>query len=139
MDFVSVRIITDNLDTMVDFYEKITGTTADRPAPVFAELHFPSCTFAIGHTSTAKLFNNAARPACNQTAIFEWVVDDVDAEYERLKPIVGEWEQEPTRMPWGNRSILFRDPDGNLVNLFTPATEDAINRFAASGPDSRTY
>jgi hypothetical protein len=32
-------------------------------------------------------------------------------------------------MPWGNRSILFRDPDGNLVNLFTPATEDAIKRF----------
>ena len=37
--------------------------------------------------------------------------------------------QEPTLMPWGNRSILFRDPDGNLVNLFTPATEDAIKRF----------
>jgi hypothetical protein len=34
-------------------------------------------------------------------------------------------------MPWGNRSILFRDPDGNLVNLFTPVTDDA-NRRAAS-------
>jgi hypothetical protein len=22
-------------------------------------------------------------------------------------------------MPWGNRSTLFRDPDGNLVNLFS--------------------
>jgi hypothetical protein len=32
-------------------------------------------------------------------------------------------------MPWGNRSVLFRDPDGNLVNLFTPATEEAIQRF----------
>lgn len=32
-------------------------------------------------------------------------------------------------MPWGNRSILFRDPDGNLVNLFTPVTEEAIKRF----------
>jgi hypothetical protein len=46
MDFVSVRIITDNLEEMVAFYEKMTGTTADRPAPVFAELHFPSCTLA---------------------------------------------------------------------------------------------
>jgi hypothetical protein len=36
MDFVSVRIITDNLDIMVEFYEKVTGITADRPAPVFA-------------------------------------------------------------------------------------------------------
>jgi hypothetical protein len=28
----------------------------------------------------------------------------------------------PTTMPWGNRSLLIRDPDGNLVNLFTPIT-----------------
>jgi catechol 2,3-dioxygenase-like lactoylglutathione lyase family enzyme len=129
MDFVSVRIITDKLDTMVEFYENVTRVTADWLAPVFAELHYPSCTLALGHTSTAALFNNAARPAHNQTAVLEWVVDDVDAEYERLRPIVSEWEQEPTLMPWGNRSILFRDPDGNLVNLFTPATDHAINRF----------
>ena len=129
MDFVSVRIITDNLEEMVAFYEKVTGITADRPAPVFAELHFPSCTLALGDTSTAALFSNAARPAYNKTAIIEWVVDDVETEYERLKPIVSEWEQEPTLMPWGNRSVLFRDPDGNLVNLFTPATEEAIERF----------
>jgi hypothetical protein len=32
---------------------------------------------------------------------------------------------EPTTMPWGNRALLFRDPDGNLINLFTPATEVA--------------
>jgi len=23
-------------------------------------------------------------------------------------------------MPWGNRSMVLRDPDGGLVNLFTP-------------------
>jgi hypothetical protein len=110
MDFVSVRIITDNLDAMVAFYEKVTGVTADRPVPVFAELHFPSCTLALGHTSTAALFNNAALPAHNKTAIIEWVVDDVDTECERLKSVVSEWEQEPTLMPWGNRSILLSRP-----------------------------
>jgi catechol 2,3-dioxygenase-like lactoylglutathione lyase family enzyme len=129
MNLVSVRVITDRLDEMVEFYENVTGVVADRLAPVFAELRFPSCTLAIGHTSTAALFNNAALPARNQSAIVEWVVDDVDAEYERLKLIVGEWEQEPTLMPWGNRSILFRDPDDNLINLFTPGTDDAIKRF----------
>lgn len=100
MDFVSVRIITDNLDPMIEFYEKVTETTADRPAPVFAEFHYPTCTLALGHASTARLFNNAARPAANETAIIEWMVDDVDAEYDRLKPIVSNWEQEPTLMPW---------------------------------------
>ncbi|MFE4836295.1 VOC family protein, partial [Arthrobacter sp. NPDC056691] len=29
---------------------------------------------------------------------------------------------EPTTMPWGNTSTLFRDPDGNLVNLFSRPT-----------------
>lgn len=129
MNLASIRLITDNLDEMVEFYEEVTGVTADRPAPVFAEFRFPSGTLAIGHTSTAQLFNNAARPADNHTAILEWIVEDVTAEYERLKPRVAAWEQEPTLMPWGNRSILFRDPDGNLVNLFTPESADAKSRF----------
>jgi hypothetical protein len=32
-------------------------------------------------------------------------------------------------MPWGNRSLLFRDPDGNLINFFTPTTDAARARF----------
>ena len=35
-------------------------------------------------------------------------------------------------MPWGNRSFLFRDPDGNLVNLFTPVTSQARQKFDAA-------
>jgi hypothetical protein len=37
--------------------------------------------------------------------------------------------QEPTTTPWGNRSLMFRDPDGNLVNSFTPVSPDAIKKF----------
>jgi hypothetical protein len=33
-------------------------------------------------------------------------------------------------MPWGNRSMLVRDPDGSLVNFFTPVTPAAIAKFA---------
>ncbi len=33
-------------------------------------------------------------------------------------------------MRWGNRSLLFRDPDGNLVNFFTPRTDEARARLA---------
>ena len=133
MNFASVRLITDDLDALVAFYEQVTGVTADRPAPVFAEFHFRSCTLAIGHSSTARLFNDAARPASNQSAILEWIVSDVDAEFERLQPVVTRWEQEPTDMPWGNRSVLFRDPDGNLVNLFAPVSDQAIARARKPG------
>jgi hypothetical protein len=28
-------------------------------------------------------------------------------------------------MPWGNRAMLFRDPDGNLINFFSqPASAE---------------
>lgn len=131
MNFASIRIITDDIDRLVEFYEQVTGMAAERPAPVFAEFVMPTCTLAIGHSSTAQLFGaDSVVAASNRTVIMEFCVDDVDAEYVRLQPLVGDWVQEPTTMPWGNRSILFRDPDGNLVNLFQPVTEDAMKRFA---------
>ena len=130
MDLVSIRMITDDLEHAVRFYEQVTGVAGVRYTPVFAELNLPSCTLAIGHTQTTQLFGtDSVRPADNHTVIIEFKVDDVDREYERLQSIVDEWVQHPTTMPWGNRSILFRDPDGNLVNLFTPVTEAAIKKF----------
>jgi predicted enzyme related to lactoylglutathione lyase len=130
MQLASIRIITDDLDRLVSFYEQLTGVTAERPAPPFAELVLPSATLAIGHSQTVGLFGaGSARAADNHSVIIEFRVGDVDAEYRRLQALVSEWTQEPTTMPWGNRSILFRDPDGNLVNLFAPVTEEAIQRF----------
>ncbi|RKP46293.1 VOC family protein [Cohnella endophytica] len=134
MNFASVRIITDDVDRLVEFYEKVMGVSAERPAPVFAELVVPSCTLAIGHTQTMQLFGvGSVVAANNHTVIIEFRVDDVEAEYARLKLFVDDWVKEPTTMPWGNRSMLFRDPDGNLVNLFEPVTEEAIKRFSGRG------
>lgn len=131
MDLVSIRMITDDLERTVQFYEHITGVAAVRYTPEFAELILPSFTLAIGHANTTKLFGNGvAKPAENQSLIIEFRVDDVDSEYERLKASVSDWVQPPTTMPWGNRSILFRDPDGNLVNYFTPVTAEAMKKFA---------
>ena len=116
MNFASVRLITDQVGPLADFYERVTGGTARRPSPEFAELVLPGATLAIGSSRTAP----AAEPAANRTAIVEFRVDDVDAEFARLREVLADVVQEPTTMPWGNRSLLFRDPDGTLVNLFTP-------------------
>lgn len=134
VNFASVRIITDDVDRLVYFYEKVMGVSAERPAPVFAELVVPSCTLAIGHSQTVPLFGTGSAVAAdNHSVIIEFRVHNIDAEYERLKPFVDEWVKEPTMMPWGNRAMLFRDPDGNLVNLFEPVTEEAIKRFSRRG------
>jgi uncharacterized glyoxalase superfamily protein PhnB len=96
----------------------------------FAEVHTPAGTLAIGSTRTVALFGEGcAQPADNHTAIIEFLVADVDADYERIRQVATKFVNEPTTMPWGNRSLLLRDPDGNLVNLFTPVTPDAIEKF----------
>jgi catechol 2,3-dioxygenase-like lactoylglutathione lyase family enzyme len=133
MHFASIRTITDDVDRLVRFYEQVTGLAADRPNPLFAEFVMPSgFRFDIGHTDTTRAFGaDSVRPADNHSTTFDFRVDDVDDEYERLQPLVDDWVLEPATMPWGNRSILFRDPDGNLVNLYAPVTEEAKARLGA--------
>jgi predicted enzyme related to lactoylglutathione lyase len=131
MDFVSIRVITEDLKRLVAFYEQVTGISATWYTEDFAELETASCTLAMAHRRTMALFAaDAARPADNHSVILEFRVADVDADYQRLRSVVGPVVQEPTTMPWGNRSLLFRDPDGSLVNLFTPVTPGAIAKFA---------
>jgi predicted enzyme related to lactoylglutathione lyase len=133
MDLVSIRVITDDVARLAGFYGKATGVPPTFYTEDFAELSTARATLAIGSTRTVPLFApGAARPASNHSVIIEFLVDDVDAVRENLTGVVQDEEfvQEPTTMPWGNRSLLFRDPDGNLVNFFTPVTPEAIAKFA---------
>ena len=36
----------------------------------------------------------------------------------RIAAHVTDWILEPTDQPWGNRSMLFRDPDGTPINVY---------------------
>ncbi|MGI3779705.1 MAG: VOC family protein [Janthinobacterium lividum] len=131
MNLVSVRIITADVDRMVDFYTRLIGATVDRPVPDFAEFRTSTSTLALGSTRTVELFGaGTAEAAANRSAIVEFLVDDVDATYASLREWVTTFVDGPTTMPWGNRSLLLRDPDGNLVNLFTPATTAAQKKFS---------
>ncbi|SEP43689.1 hypothetical protein SAMN04487843_119108 [Methylobacterium sp. ap11] len=128
----STRIVTADVDRLVAFYEAVTGLPATRYTPDFAELRTTGATLAIGSTRTLALFGGdaVAQAAANRSAIIEFRVGDVDAEYARLAPDLGSaLVQPPTTMPWGNRSLLLRDPDGTLVNLFAPATAEAKQRL----------
>ena len=130
MNFVSIRIITADVARLVDFYERATGISANWSTEDFAELNTASATLAIAGTRTVPLFApGSAAPADNRSVIIEFLVDDVDTVHERLAGFVEDFVNKPTTMPWGNRALLFRDPDGNLVNFFTPVTPEAIEKF----------
>ncbi|GIH46085.1 hypothetical protein SAMN05421833_11065 [Microbispora rosea] len=131
MDFVSIRIITADVARLVGFYERATGVRATRYSEDFAEIRTTSATLAIGSTRTVPFIApGAARAADNHSVIVEFRVDDVDGVHQSLTGHVEDFVQEPTTMPWGNRSLLLRDPDGNLVNFFTPVTPAAVAKFA---------
>ncbi|MBB2692729.1 UNVERIFIED_ORG: putative glyoxalase superfamily protein PhnB [Rhizobium esperanzae] len=115
MKFASIRLIAADIKAMVGFYEMVTLQSAEWLAPVFAEIVTPSATLAIGSVETVSLFREgSAEAGSNRTAIIEFMVDDVDAEYIRLKDKV-DLVHAPKLMPWGNRSVQFRDPEGALV------------------------
>jgi predicted enzyme related to lactoylglutathione lyase len=136
MKLVSARVITADVQRLVSFYELVTGVGAVWANEVFAEIPTPVGTLAVASEKTVPLFGvGSAEPAANRTVIVEFIVDDVDAEYLRLRRHLDEIVTEPTTMPWGNRALLFRDPDGNLVNLFTPVSDDARAKFGIRTDD----
>jgi predicted enzyme related to lactoylglutathione lyase len=124
MNLISLRIITDDVAGLVGFYERVTGIPATWFTPDFAELGTPAGTLAIAGTRTV---GGVAQPGTNRSVVIEFLVGDVDAVFQDFD---GDVVQEPATMPWGNRSLLIRDPDGNLVNFFTPVSEAAIAKFA---------
>ena len=131
MKFASTRLVAADIKGLVGFYEMVTGQSAEWLAPVFAEIVTPSATLAIGSAEAVALFKEgSAEPASNRTAILEFMVADVDSDFARLKGKV-EVVHEPKTMPWGNRTVQFRDPEGTLVSLFTPFTDAAKKRFGS--------
>ncbi|MBB5571946.1 MULTISPECIES: VOC family protein [Rhizobium] len=131
MKFASTRIITADIKQLAAFYEMVANVKAQWLAPVFAEIVLPGAVLAIGSAETVALWKEgSAEPCTNRSLVLEFQVDDIDAEYARLKdkvPLVHELKT----MPWGNTTFQFRDPDGNAVSLYMPSTDEAKKRFAA--------
>lgn len=131
MNLASLRIISPEIKPLVKFYEKVTNLSATWYTEDFAEINFPHCTLAIGSTRTLSLFGKDLIQTGNSNhVIIEFRVANVDEQFKKIKHLLHEIIQEPTTMPWGNRSLMFRDPDGNLINFFTPVTTDAIKKHS---------
>lgn len=86
----------------------------------YVEFRMNGGTLAICSQRSIDLYGAGAAVAeNNRTAIIEFEVDDVGSERPSLRCLVSGFVLEPTTQHWGNRSMLFRDPDGNLINFFT--------------------
>jgi uncharacterized glyoxalase superfamily protein PhnB len=120
MKLFQARIVTANVAALTRFYHEITGVT-----PIggedYVEFEMMGGGLAISSKRSIDAFGaGAASPGSNRSMILDFQVEDVDRERLRLADIVPDFVLEPTNQPWGNRSMLFRDPDGNLINIFAP-------------------
>ena len=128
MNLKQTRLVTDDVQKLTQFYERLTGATAKIISEGYVEFQRSPCAgLAITSAATAQVYGEGVlASAANRSLVLNFEVNDVDVHYARLKEIVSEWVQLPTNLPWGNRAMLFRDPDGNLVNMFAvplaPAT-----------------
>ena len=129
MHFASIRIVTTDVHRLAEFYAHLTGLMPTWHTDDFAEFVTARGTLALAHERTLKALGaGVVQPGSNRSLIIEWLDDDVDATFERARPHLTDVLQPPTTMPWGNRSLLVRDPDGNLLNCFTPVTDAAKQR-----------
>ncbi|MTI46303.1 VOC family protein [Sporosalibacterium faouarense] len=115
-------IITEDVKKLSEFYENVLQIEAQLYGEDYAEFEVGNAKLAIfdlkSHESSAP---NSAKPALNKSMILEFHVEDVDIEYARLNKMEINWVKSPTTQSWGNKSMYFRDLDGNMISFYSDA------------------
>ena len=121
--FTNTGLITSDVKKLSDFYARILLVEPRRSGDDYVEFHTPTAVLALFSAKAQERYiPGSAIPGPNHSSILEFRVVDVDRKYTRLQDLVTHWVKGPTTQPWGTRSIYFRDPDGNLVDFFAPAS-----------------
>jgi predicted enzyme related to lactoylglutathione lyase len=120
---VSVRYLVDDVQASVDFYTRMFDfETLTCFPPVFADVLRGNLRLLLaGPTSSAgQPMTDGEKPGPGGWNRIHLVVDDIDAEVERLRALGGEFRNEMIAGP-GGKQILLVDPSGNLVEIFENA------------------
>jgi uncharacterized glyoxalase superfamily protein PhnB len=123
MDLVQSRIVTDDVARLAAFYASLVD------AEVVLNDYYvevPTGAMSVGFSRRRFTEYREDQSSCSQCPrhraqiILDFQVRDVDAEYPRVAGLGVDWVTRPTTQPWGNRSMIFRDPAGILINAFSP-------------------
>ncbi len=113
MELVQSRIVTDDVARLAGFYARLLDV------PVTLNDYYVEVQAGPASVGFSRRRFTEYRGDCQDEVILDFLVDDVDAEYPRIAALGVEWVLLPAAQPWGNRSMIFRDPAGHLVNVFS--------------------
>jgi len=124
MQLVQSRIVTEDVQPLAAFYARLVGVSV-----VLNDYYVEVPTGAMSVGFSRRRFtecreDQAARPCSPQhqaEIMLDFRAGDVDAEYKRISRLAVTWVMPPATQPWGCRTMIFRDPAGNLVNVSSPA------------------
>jgi catechol 2,3-dioxygenase-like lactoylglutathione lyase family enzyme len=122
MATVNVRYMVHDVDAAVRFYTTHFGfTLLSNAAPAFADVVRDDLRLLLsGPTSSAgRAMPDRRVPEPGGWNRFELVVDDIEAEVQRLRAAGVSFRNDIVRGP-GGAQILAEDPSGNVVELFQP-------------------
>jgi catechol 2,3-dioxygenase-like lactoylglutathione lyase family enzyme len=116
----SVRYLVDDVPAAVEFYTRHLGFTVHtNAAPAFADVvRGPLRLLLSGPASSGARATPASEATAGRNRI-HLVVDDLDAEIDRLRAAGSSFRSDVITGP-GGRQILLADPAGNLIELFQP-------------------
>jgi predicted enzyme related to lactoylglutathione lyase len=114
-NFASHATWSSDLNNLLPFYRDLLGLKPTIETPAFVVFGtLDATTFALGTHSEVKGKN--PDPARHMVG---FTVDDIQAEYRRLKDAGVDFIEEPTRQGESDFWIATcKDPEGNLVQLF---------------------
>jgi len=115
MRFTDICIITNNVLDVAKFYE-ITFSTKAEGDNIHSFINAAGLGIAIYDKNEAEKvmgFDYTNTGTGLLTIGFD--VDDVDAEYERIKGLGINSATEPHLWPWGAKSFRFKDIEGNII------------------------
>ena len=127
MDLVQSRIVTDEVERLAAFYARLVDVSVVLNG-YYVEV--PTGVASVGFSRrrfTEYREDQAARPCSPQhqaEIMLDFRAGDVDAEYDRISRLGVTWVMPPATQPWGRRTMIFRDPAGNLVSVSSPADSE---------------
>src|SRR3954454_6143677 len=122
MTTVNVRYMVDDVDAAVAFYTTHFGfEVLSQAGEAFADVARGDLRLLLSgpKSSAGRPMADGARPGPGGWNRIHFVVDDVDAEVERLGAAGLKPRNDVVSGPGGSQ-VLFSDPSGNLIELFRP-------------------